>query len=212
YYLADRNRTQGELRVTHTPLDTLSVDVGVRYALDDYDATLIGLTESKDLGYDAALSWQLTDKVLLSGFYAHQSIDSAQAGSSDFGNPNWFADIEDKVDVYGASLAWNDLLDSRLKLGLDYSYSESDSNTQVRQGLSGNYGAYFAKVHNLNLYAEYQASERLALRMDYRMENYLDNDAANDIAVDGIWNVVSFGPQNNDYTAHLVMLSLSYKL
>lgn len=212
YYLADRNRTQAEMRVTHMPLDSLSLDFGVRYALDDYDATEVGLTESKDLGYDASLSWQLTDKLLLSSFYNHQTIDSAQAGSSNFGNANWFSDIEDKVDVYGIGLAWNELMDSRLKLGLDYSYSDSSSSTQVRQGITGDYGDYYAKVHNLNLYAQYQATERMAVRLDYRMENYKDNDVANDIAVDGIWNLVSFGPMNHDYNAHLIMLSMSYRL
>lgn len=212
YYLADRNRTQAEMRVTHVPLDSLSLDFGVRYALDDYDATEVGLTESKDLGYDASLSWQLTDKLLLSSYYNHQTIDSSQAGSSNFGNANWFSDIEDKVDVYGIGLAWTELMDSRLKLGLDYSYSDSSSTTQVRQGITGDYGDYYAKVHNLNLYAQYQATERMAVRLDYRMENYKDNDAANDIAVDGIWNLVSFGSMNHDYNAHLIMLSMSYRL
>jgi len=44
------------------------------------------------------------------------------------------------------------------------------------------------------------------------MEKYEDNDAANEIAPDGIWNVVSFGSNSHDYTAHLIMLSMSYRL
>ncbi|WP_155759346.1 MtrB/PioB family outer membrane beta-barrel protein, partial [Vibrio cyclitrophicus] len=89
---------------------------------------------------------------------------------------------------------------------------ESDSNTQVRQGVTGDYGDYFAKVHNVNLYGQYQATEKMALRLDYKIEKYLDNDAANDIAPDNIWNVMTFGSNSHDYTAHMIMLSVNYKL
>ncbi|QIR14123.1 MtrB/PioB family decaheme-associated outer membrane protein [Shewanella aestuarii] len=212
YYLADRNRSQIEARVSYVPMDALTIDFGARYALDDYKNTEIGLTESKDTSYDANVSYMFNDDVMLNAFYNHQTIDSAQSGSSNFTTATWQADIEDKVDVVGAGLSYNNLMDSRLQLGLDYTYSNSDSTTQVRQGITGDYGDYFAKVHNLNAYALYKATEKMDLRFDYKMENYLDNDAANDIAPDGIWNVVGFGSNSHDYTAHMIMLSMSYKL
>lgn len=95
---------------------------------------------------------------------------------------------------------------------MDYTYSDSSSNTQVKQGLSGNYGDYYAKVHNVNVYGQYQATDNMALRLDYKMEKYKDNDPGNSIAPDGIWNVVGFGYNSHDYNAHLIMLSMSYKL
>ncbi|MDL2195393.1 MtrB/PioB family decaheme-associated outer membrane protein [Shewanella algae] len=212
YNLADRKRTQVEARVTHSPIDTLTLDFGARYALDDYNNTVIGLTESKDLSYDASISYLLTDDLSLSAFYNHQTIDSDQAGSSNFSTVTWTGTVEDKVDVIGAGLAYDNLLEKKLRLGLDYTYSDSDSSTQVRQGITGDYGDYYAKVHNVNLYAQYQATEKMALRLDYKMEKYEDNDAGNDIAPDGIWNLVSFGDNSHDYTAHLIMLSVNYRL
>jgi MtrB/PioB family decaheme-associated outer membrane protein len=212
YYLADRDRSQIEARVSYTPIDALTFDFGARYALDDYTDTEIGLTESKDTSYDANLSYMINEDVMFNAFYNHQTIDSAQSGSSNFSTATWQADIEDKVDVVGAGLSYNNLMDSRLRLGLDYTYSDSDSTTQVRQGITGDYGDYFAKVHNVNVYALYKATEKVDLRFDYKMENYLDNDAANDIAPDGIWNVVGFGSNSHDYTAHMIMVSMSYKL
>ncbi|NMD50237.1 MtrB/PioB family decaheme-associated outer membrane protein [Shewanella sp. DNRA4] len=212
YNLADRDRTQVEARITHSPLESLTIDVGARYALDDYTDTMIGLTESKDTSYDANISYMITADLLATAFYNYQIIESEQAGSSNYSTPTWTGFIEDKVDVVGAGISYNNLLENKLRLGLDYTYSNSDSNTQVRQGITGDYGDYFAKVHNINLYAQYQATEKLALRFDYKVENYKDNDAANDIAVDGIWNVVGFGTNNHDYTAQMLMLSMSYKL
>ncbi|MGI1944436.1 MtrB/PioB family decaheme-associated outer membrane protein [Shewanella glacialipiscicola] len=212
YNLANRDRTQVEARVTHSPIESLTIDLGARYALDDYSDTVIGLTESKDTSYDANISYMITDDILATAFYNYQTIESEQAGSSNYSTPTWTGLIEDQIDVVGAGLSYNNLLENKLRLGLDYTYSDSDSNTQVRQGITGDYGDYFAKVHNINLYAQYQASEKMALRFDYKIENYEDNDAANDIAVDGIWNVVGFGSNSHDYTAQMIMLSMSYKI
>ncbi|MGL5048149.1 MAG: MtrB/PioB family decaheme-associated outer membrane protein, partial [Shewanella sp.] len=213
YNLANRDRTQVEARISHSPIDSLPIDVGARYAFDDYSETVIGLTESKDTSYDANISYMITADLLASAFYNHQIIESdqAQVGSKD-GAPTWFSSIEDTVDVLGAGLSYNNLLENKLRLGVDYTYSDSDSNTQVRKDITSDYGDYFAKVHNINLYAQYQASEKMALRLDYKVENYKDNDAANDIAVDGIWNVVGFGSNSHDYTAQMIMLSMSYKI
>lgn len=212
YNLANRDRTQVEARVTHSPIESLTIDFGARYALDDYTDTVIGLTESKDTSYDANISYMITDDLLANAFYNYQIIESEQAGSSNYSTPTWTGFIEDKVDVVGAGISYNNLLENKLRMGLDYTYSDSNSNTQVRQGITGDYGDYFAKVHNINLYAQYQATEKMALRFDYKIENYKDNDAANDIAVNGIWNVVGFGDNSHDYTAQMIMLSMSYKI
>ncbi|QDF74817.1 MULTISPECIES: MtrB/PioB family decaheme-associated outer membrane protein [Shewanella] len=212
YNLADRKRTMVEARVSHTPIDALTIDFGGRYALDDYNETQIGLTESKDVSYDINLSYLLNDDMMVNAFYNRQNIDSEQAGSTNFGAPNWFGLVEDQVDVVGAGFSYNNLLEKKLRLGVDYTFSDSSSNTQVQQGITGDYGDYYARVHNVNFYGQYQATDKMAVRLDYKMEKYQDNDPGNSIAPDGIWNVVGFGYNNHDYNAHLIMLSMSYKL
>jgi MtrB/PioB family decaheme-associated outer membrane protein len=212
YYLADRDRSQLEARFSHTPLTDLTVDFGARYALDDYSETDIGLTKSTDTYYDINLHYMVNADLSLNAFYNHQIIESEQSGSSSFSVANWQADIEDTIDYVGAGMSYSNLMDSRLKLGLDYAYSDSDSTTQVRQGVTGDYGDYFAKVHNINLYGQYQATDNMSIRVDYKMEKYLDNDDANDLNPDTIWNVVSFGNVDHDYTAHMIMLSMRYSL
>ncbi|MCF1427622.1 MAG: MtrB/PioB family decaheme-associated outer membrane protein [Shewanella sp.] len=212
YNLADRQRTAFEFTVTHTPLDSLTLDLSTRYAMDDYDETQIGLTESEDFSYDLSLSWQAVQDLLLTAFYGAQTIESSQNGSSNFGAPNWHTNIKDEFSYIGAGARYDKLMGERLALGLDYNYGDSDSNTQVSQGISGNYGDYFAKSHSVNLYGEYLVNDKATLRMDYRMEKYEDNDPANSLTPDAIWNVLSFGNLNHNYNAHLVMVSLQYKL
>ncbi|MCL1036727.1 MtrB/PioB family decaheme-associated outer membrane protein [Shewanella submarina] len=212
YNLADRQRTAFEFTVTHTPIDTVTLDLSTRYALDDYDETEIGLTESEDFSYDLSLSWQAGKDLLLTAFYGAQTIESQQNGSSNFSGPTWTSDIEDEFSYIGAGARYDNLMADKLTLGVDYNYGDSKSNTQVTQGITGNYGDYYSRSHSLNLYGEYLISEQATLRMDYRMEKYKDNDPANSLAPDDIWNVLSFGNLNHDYNAHLVMVSLQYKL
>ncbi|MBV7316563.1 MtrB/PioB family decaheme-associated outer membrane protein [Shewanella sp. NIFS-20-20] len=212
YNLADRQRTQVQMQISYAPLDSLSFDLSGRYALDDYDDTVIGLTETQDYSADFSANYLLTDDVTLNAFYGYQQISAEQNGSSQFGAPTWSSNIDDTFNYAGAGMVYNNLLADKLVLGLDYSYSDSSGETQVSQGVTGNYGDYFAKSHNVNLYATYQVSEQSSLRMDYMFEKYHDNDPANSLSTDAIWNVLSFGNLNHDYSAHMVMLSFQYKL
>ncbi|NKF51816.1 MtrB/PioB family decaheme-associated outer membrane protein [Shewanella sp. WXL01] len=212
YYLADRKRTQVEARFNHSPIESLNIDFGVRYANDDYHNTEVGLTESKDTSYDINAHYAINKDVSVNAFYSYQTIDSAQAGSSNGITANWTSDVEDKVNVGGVGLMYDNLMDSKLRLGIDYTYSRSDSNTQVTQGITGDYGNYFAEIHNINAYATYQATDKLGLRFDYIMEDYLDNDPANSINPSRIDNVLTLGSNKHDYNAHMVMLSMSYQL
>ncbi|GLS84242.1 MtrB/PioB family decaheme-associated outer membrane protein [Paraferrimonas haliotis] len=213
YYLADRKRTATELRVSHTPIDSLTLDAGFRYAYDDYHNTAIGLTEAEDKFYDINANYQISKGLNTYAFFSGQQINSEQAGSANFGAPTWYGEVEDTIKTYGAGISKTDLMEDKLRLGLDYSYADSNSDTKVTNGIPSNYGDYFAKVHNLNAYAAYQITEKASLRVDYRMEKYQDTDFANaGTSQDTIWNVVTFGDQRHDYTAHMVFLSVNYKL
>ena len=212
FNLADRNRSQLELHITHTPIDTLSIDLSSRYALDDYQHSEIGLENSDDFSYDVSANYLITSDLSANIFYGSQFIESNQNGSSQFSAPNWSSLINDEIQYIGTGLAYNNLLENRLKLGLDYSYSNSSSETEVTQGVTGNYGNYYAKSHNINVFGQYLATEKMTLRADYKYERYQDNDPANASSSDEIWNVLSFGNLNHNYNAHLIMFSVQYQL
>ena len=91
----------------------------------------------------------------------------------------------------------------RYTLGATATYREASLLKQnlVKKGFDGAYVVPFVNA--------YRVDKTLA---KLKMENYQDNDAANDIAVDGIWNVVGFGSNSHDYIAHMIMLRMSYKL
>ncbi len=211
YYLADRTRNAVELKLTHTPLDWMSIDVATRYAKDDYDETQIGLTESEDYGYDINLNMHFGEHITAYGFAAQQWINSEQVGSQSFVSPDWSSEINDEFINLGAGVAYGGLMQDKLTLGLDYLFSNSISDTDVSADVTTPYGDYYSYNHSASLYADYELSAQMALKLSYRYERYYDTDAAV-VGVDSVPGLVTLGDINHDYNAHQVMLSFTYKL
>ncbi|WP_394130843.1 MtrB/PioB family decaheme-associated outer membrane protein [Shewanella maritima] len=211
YYLADRTRNAVELRVNHTPTDWMSLDVTARYALDDYDETQVGLTESKDYGYDINLNLAFNQHVNGYLFAGQQWIDSKQAGSQSYASPDWYADIEDQFINIGSGLSYGGLMQDKLTLGLDYLFSNSFSDTYITTDGTSPYDDYYSYSHSASLYADYAIDEQMAVKLSYRYERYLDTDDAN-VGANDIPGMITLGDINHNYNAHQVMLSFTYKL
>ncbi|MEZ9539259.1 MtrB/PioB family decaheme-associated outer membrane protein [Shewanella sp. 10N.286.51.B8] len=211
YYLADRTRNDIELRVNHSPLDWLSIDFTGRYAIDDYDDTVIGLTESEDYGYDINVNLQLSKQLSAYGFAGQQWINSAQAGSQNYSDPDWYADIEDKFINMGAGVSYGGLMQDQLTLGADYLFSNSSSDTYVTSDGTTPYGDYYSYNHSASLYANYALSDDMALKLTYRYERYYDTDDAQ-ISPNEVPGMVTLGELNHNYNAHQIMLNFSYLL
>ena len=215
YYLADRNRNAVELKLNHSPLSWVSIDLVGRYAIDDYDATIIGLTESQDYGYDLNISLQLSKDLSAYGFAGQQWIDSTQAGSQSFSSPDWQADIQDEFINLGAGISYGGLMEDTLTLGGDYLFSNSISDTYIDGSAVTSsalqYGDYFAYNHSVSMYADYALSPKMALKLSYQYERYYDTDGAQ-MGINTVPGLTTLGELNHDYNAHQVMLSFSYLL
>jgi MtrB/PioB family decaheme-associated outer membrane protein len=215
YYLADRTRNAVELKLNHSPLSWVSIDLTGRYAIDDYDATIIGLTESQDYGYDLNISVQLSQDISAYGFAGQQWIDSTQAGSQSFSSPDWQANIQDEFINLGTGISYSGLMEDKLTLGGDYLFSNSISDTYLDGSAVTNsalqYGDYFAYNHSVNMYANYALSPKMALKLSYQYERYYDTDGAQ-MGINTVPGLTTLGELNHDYNAHQVMLSFSYLL
>ncbi|QLE84965.1 MtrB/PioB family decaheme-associated outer membrane protein [Shewanella sp. Scap07] len=212
-YLADRQHAYYALFASFASESAFSASANIHGAQDDYDDTLIGLTKVDSLGYDVSMHYQANDDLTFNAFVNQDWRDSDQAGTSNFVSPNWFATISDESTVLGAGMAYSNLLDKQLALGLDYSFSDGKSDTEVTQGISTPYQDHYAKRHNVNAYADYQFSDKFGLRFDWIFEQYQDADWQNaNLAPDAIPNVLTFGDLGHDYSAHYFGLTLSYQL
>ncbi|MGG7093912.1 MtrB/PioB family decaheme-associated outer membrane protein [Shewanella indica] len=208
FYLADRDRTRVEMRIHHTPLSWLSLDLIGHYSNDDYDSTEIGLTESEDYGYDLNVGFNVSNDLQGYALVGQQWITSDMAGSSNFSQPNWYSNTDDTFINFGAGMSYSGLMDDRMTLGIDYLFANSNSDTHA--GGEG-YGDYYSYSHNVDVYAKFALNERLDLKVDYRYERYYDTDYAS-ATINGIPGLVTLGDLDHNYNAHLLMLTVSYKL
>lgn len=212
-YLADRERQEYRLSVNYNPASALSASANLYVSNDDYDDTLVGLTQVDTQGYDISANYLFSERFSINAYLNQDWRDSDQAGSSNFSLPNWYANTDETSTLVGAGLDYIQLLDKKLDLGIDYSYSDGQSDTEVTQGLTSPYGDYFSEKHNINAFAKYQFGEKMALRFDWIFENYKDSDWLNQgLTVDSIPNVLTFGDLSHNYSAHYVGLTFSYQL
>lgn len=211
YYLANRTRNNLELNINHTPLSWLGVDISAHYAKDDYDDTVIGLTESEDYGVNLNLNATVSKHINVYGFASQQWINSAQASSQSNSAADWYTDIEDEFINIGTGIHYGGLLQNKLTLGADYLFSNSNSDTYITSTGTSPYGDYYSYNHSVNMYANYNLSNEMALKLTYRYERYYDTDDAQ-MSLDETTSFITLGELNHNYSAHQVMLNFSYLL
>jgi len=212
-YLADREHQEYRLQASYNGSGAFSASVNLHNSQDDYTDTNIGLTDVKTSGYDISAQYLIDEDLSLNAFLNQDWRDSEQAGSSNFGSANWYANSDERSTLVGAGMQYQNLMDSKLSLGLDYNYSDGQSDTEITQGLTSPYGDYFSTKHNINAFADYQFSEKMAIRIDWIFEQYEDADWSNQgLALDAIPNVLTFDSLSHDYSAHYLGLTLSYQL
>ncbi|WP_298444111.1 MtrB/PioB family decaheme-associated outer membrane protein [uncultured Ferrimonas sp.] len=212
YHLADRDRTAVEFNLSQIPHPNVVIDFSVRYALDDYSAnrsSALGLSESTDSGYDLAINYQPLPQLDLYLLGGQQRIESNQLGSQSFAQVDWRSDNEDRFMHIGIGSRYSGLLQQALVLGLDYSYSQSESDAAVTNQSA--FADYSAWSHNANLYAEYAINAAAKLKLNYRYERYYDTDYA-DVSACTTEGLTPLGNLSSNYNAHQLMLTLSYVL
>jgi len=212
YHLADRNRTEVNAKFSYIPQQWLTVDGNAYYANDDYDATALGLTQSKDYGYNLNVHAQVNQPFSVYASIGQQWIDSDQRGDQ---VSVWSADINDEFINLGLGATYSGLMQDKLTLGIDYLFANSASNTGVSgyrvNHQTNEYGDYYAFNHSVSLYGQYLISPQMAVKLAYQFERYYDTDSAA-LAQDAIPGLVTLGDLNHNYNAHQLMLTFSYQL
>jgi MtrB/PioB family decaheme-associated outer membrane protein len=212
-YLADRKRQKVTLHTDYQSDIGLSLGAGLHSVNDDYHHTLIGLTQVSYLGYYASAQYLLSSNLSLNAYLNQDWRDTEQAGSNQFSAPDWYSISAEKSTQIGAGLVYQNLFDKPLDLGLDYHYSDGQSDTDITYGINSPYGDYYSRKHNINAYAKYKFADSMSLRVDWLFEKYQDANWQNQgTSWDTIPNVLSFGDMSHDYNAHYLGLTLSYQM
>lgn len=212
YNLADRNRNSCSVRAGFIPHERVNLEVSVDYSMDDYMNSVMGLTESRETGYNVDASFVLTAVTTLHAFANREQIKSEQAGSQNFATPDWFAKNDDTIDTFGLG-AQHQLIKDKLDVGLDYVVSRSTGDIRVVNAITGtDFPSLKTKLNSVQLHADYRLKDNMTLRVAYWYENYQSTDWTVDgVAPDTLSNVIGLGTDSPDYDLHTAMMSVRYR-
>jgi MtrB/PioB family decaheme-associated outer membrane protein len=211
YNLADRTRDTGSIQFGFNPTELVNFGLGIEAASDDYTDSLLGLTASNEISYNADVSVMLSEATTLHGFAVRNLIKSEQAGSQTFSTPDWFATNDDTIDTLGIGVKHQMIVD-KLDIGADYVVTRSTGKVSVNTGApAAGFPALKTDLDSLKMYADYRMQENLTLHLAYWYEHYGSEDWSLDgVDAGTIANVISFGEVSPDYNVNVVMLSASY--
>lgn len=204
YNLADLERDELRLFLSYSPLDNLNLSANASYAIDDYDGSIVGLTEAKNSSATVEATYLPAEDITSYIYYtldltsADQAGREAAAGQSgtltDRYGPDWFAHTDDTMNNFGLGVQWQNML-PKLDLGADYIYSKGVGETELQLAGATPFPNIETQLHRFNLYAHYNYSSKLAFRLRYWHEEYSSDD----------WSLDGVVPVPADYPATLYM-------
>ena len=210
YNLADRERTTVEGYLSVQPTDVWDFSLSAVFAEDDYDKTLVGLTESDFFSTTVDTSVRI-GKTSVYAAYTREEIESTQNGSQQFNTPDWSGKVKDEFDTVVFGLKWPELF-TRVDMNLDYTFAKSggDTNMSVSGARSG-FPELRTRLHSIRLYLDYQYRDRITIRAGYWYERYDSTDWGLDsVFPDTVPNMLSLGAAAYNYNVNTVLLSLNY--
>ncbi|WP_455208505.1 MtrB/PioB family decaheme-associated outer membrane protein [Kaarinaea lacus] len=203
YNMADRDRKLAKFAVSYLPQSAIQLSFYTDYANDDYSNSEVGLKESEQTNYTLDLQYSISEALSFNIDYTITNMDSMQAGSS------WTAKNDDTVNVAHLGVLYQ-ILQNKLKLGLDYTYADSEGDISFPTGQVP-YPTLTSTRHTFEIYSDYNLNERSVLHVYYRYEEYDESNWAVDgVTPSTINNVLSMGEVSPDYNIGVFAVSLRY--
>lgn len=209
YQLAYRYREFAEWTIAGTlPNRPLSLSATLRRANDSYTESQLGLLSSDDRRFAGDLTWSLKSQGTLYFTAARDQLDSEQAGSAQFGVPDWRATYADEFDSFTAGFHSAQLTE-RMNLGIDYTYGRGRSRIEV----ASRFPDLRSTLHALRLRFGYEVSERLTGSLQLEYQGFEAHDwSLQDVGVATLPNVLSLGAKPYDYDVFLIGIGVRYSL
>ena len=211
FNLANRKRNGMVANINSYANERLNVGFEVEFNNDDYDDTQIGLLKSQyqRFGFDA--SYLLNTDVSIFGSIYRENINSRQAGSQLFTNPDWLGETDDTFNNASVGILYPKIY-GRLDATLEYSYakSEGDINNNT-SGLTSDFPELQSKFQQIKLGLTYPYNKSIIIGFYYMYEKFKADDwALEGVDASTVPNLLSLGANPYDYDVHVFYLSLRY--
>ncbi len=212
FYLAKRDRDTGSLRADLALGERVSIGLGADLADDSYTETTLGLLDGRSVNVNGDVSVTLSERTQLHAFGQGERTRSHQAGSKLFAQPDWWARIEDDVNVAGLGVK-HVALKGKLELGADYTWSRSHTGVAVDPGtVSQPFPEISTSLDTLRLQATYRVKDNVSIIGNYWYERYDSQDwHYDDLLPATVPNLLVFGDQPPHYDVNAVGLALRWR-
>jgi len=226
FYMADRERDQVAGNLSFFPNNKVTLGVTGRYTMDDYDETLIGLTDRDTASVTLDLSFMPKENLTTYAYYTYDYINNEQVGCENCPpepsagiptNRRWVVENIDDVNTIGAGFEWMNAIQDKLDITVDFAYT--DAATEVTPIVPGNFvdpgilpfPDIDTTIFSLNLRGDYRVNQQTKVRFGYQYEYFSNDDWAfdnvNDTTID---RILATGERSPDYNVHLIGISLIY--
>lgn len=212
FNMADRTRNRGEVRADIAATESINIWLQVDASADDYDNSTIGLISGRELNLSGDVSMMLSEATGLHFFANRQEIKSKQAGSQAFSTPDWRAESNDTINLFGIGVK-HTVSKDKFDIGADYTVTRSQGAIRVDSGTTDPaFPDLSTSRDTLKLYANYRIKDNVTLRAGYWYERYdSENWMLSGVTPSAIPNVLTFGQQSPQYRVHVIALSAKYK-
>lgn len=225
YDLADRIRDKFSGAITLTPDEMIALGLYYTYANDTYSNAVFGLEGSRNNSYTLDFTFTPTPPFTLFGYYTWENMNADQAGrafrgsakAAESADPNrdWRANHDDSVDTFGLGGNYR-LLDDKLNLRADCSYSDASSDISFTAGNSLKNEPLPALTSTLSILAltgDYKLTPNWSVGLGYRYELYRSDNWGTDgvdPASKTLGDVITMTASIPDYDAHVGSMFITY--
>lgn len=222
YYQADRDREQAKGQVSFNPFKNVDTEALINtevsfqayFSRDQYKQTDIGLIESKRRGIDLSVNTPFNKHVSMLIYTHNQWQDNLSQGSYWFNEVDWHSNQEDKSDSAGISLIAEKLLDGKLFVGMDYTYSYAIGSTLLNiPSLSSikSHNELIINSQDIKVYANYIYSANTSIHFDILQQQFDEQDWRFEYNIDRIVNVLGNGISAYNYDAYRFNAGVTYQ-
>lgn len=211
YTLAARTRDSGAVRADIAIGEGLQLGLDADVAVDDYTESIVGLTQARNSGIGADLSATVSDATSVQVYARGDWIRSRQAGSAQYGAPDWRAENDDTARVFGIGVR-HALIPEKLDLGADLVFSRSSSRTEMTTPVGpSTFPDVRGSTDSLKLFAAYKLSETMTVNASLWHERYRSADWR----LDGVLpatlpNLLALGEVSQQYRINVLRVALRY--
>lgn len=211
FNMADRKRKRATIEFNLFPMERMDVNLSYYSTKDDYNDSVIGLTEGKETSINLSLNYLLNEHANFYGFFTQDKIKSELSGAVSFTALPWDSFTEDKIITWG--LGVNGRINDKLTYGIDYVHSKSDGDILTDSGAGEDpFPVLKTKLRNARVYLDYTLNQRWGLGLDAYQEKYDSSDWYVDgYGPDDISGMLTMGEISPDYKASVIRLLATLK-